>query len=232
MGMRAHKYVKKEVKPLLFTGIVISVLSALSVAFLTNLEFLSIGGYLILGATVSFIPISETANRQLHAKAPYNFILNILALFLLHRAMVVCGYANEADIKLTIDLENIIRVGPTKGIVASLQKCNEVKGSLSDWEMFVDDDSILVVVPWMPDSTVYVNPTAKISTFSTINTPTYDENLLTYWNMYPEKIPTVIAVEAWNGQISVDKNTWIMKWIDDNYTAYEDGEFWRFYRNE
>lgn len=233
IGIMGHRYLKKEEKILYYIGSTISVCSSVSVIFLTNLELLSFLGYLILGAMVSLIPINELAiSKEYQPKKVCNFIVTILVLFLFHRAMVVCGYANESGIKLTIDVENIIREGPTKGIVASLQKCNEVKGTLTDWQMNVNDDAVLVVVPWMLDSIVYVNPDASISTFSTIDTPTYDKSLLDYWEIYPEKVPTVIAVEGWNGEIAVDKNTWIMKWIEDNYTSYTDGCFWRFYRKE
>lgn len=233
LGIRGRKYLNPETRMLYRTGMVISLLSAVSVAFLTNLEFLSIMGYLILGALVSFVSLDRMAvYGRSQSNEGVGFIVAILALFIFHRAMIVCGYANEAGIKLTIDLENVIRAGPAKGIVTSLQKCNEVKGTLADWQRFVKEDSILVVVPWMSDPIVYVDQNTKVSTFSTINTPTYNESLLYYWDMYPEKIPTIIAVEGWNGEISVDKNTWIMKWIEDTYTVHEDGEFWRFYRKE
>lgn len=232
LGGRGCKYLNPETRMLYYTGMVISLLSTVSVAFLTNLEFLSIMGYLILGALVSFVSLGQMAVCNRRSNEGVGFIVAILALFIFHRAMIVCGYANEAGIKLTIDLENVIRAGPAKGIVTSLQKCNEVKGTLSDWQRFVNEDSILVVVPWMSDPIVYVDQNTKVSTFSTINTPTYNESLLYYWDMYPEKIPTIIAVEGWNGEISVDKNTWIMRWVEDTYTVHEDGEFWRFYRKE
>lgn len=233
IGAYGCRYLKPEFKMVYSTGMVISLLSTVSVAFLTNLEFLSLMGYLVLGALVSLISINEAAEcGQYRFQKGSRFIVTILVLFLCHRAMIVCGYANEAGIKLTMDLENIIRTGPAKGIAASLQKCNEVKGTISDWQMFVKEDAVLVVVPWMLDSIVYVDQNARVSTFSTINTPAYNESLLYYWNIYPEKTPTVIAVKEWNGEITVDENTWIMNWIEDNYPLYADGKYWRFYRKE
>ncbi|MGN0382866.1 MAG: hypothetical protein ACI4DS_01245 [Eubacterium sp.] len=236
IGAMNHKCLEGEGKILYYLGSTISVCSVIAVFFLTNLSFISLLGYLILGAMVSLIPINQFAvSKKIESentKKVSNIVVIILILFLFHRGMVVCGYANEEGIKLAIDVENIIRVGPTKGIVASLQKCNQVKGTLEDWQMYVNDDEVLVVVPWMLDSIVYLYPNTGISAFSTINTPTYDENLLKYWEIYPQKMPTVIAVECWNGEIPIDKNSWIMKWIDDNYTSHIDGSFWRFYRCE
>ena len=88
----------------------------------------------------------------------------------------------------------------------------------------------MVVVPWMLDSIVYVNEQTEAATFSTIDTPTYDENLIRYWEMYPEKVPTVIAVKAWNHEVEVAEDTWIMQWIHENYSQYTDGNYWKFYR--
>lgn len=233
-GMLNRKYIKENVKKLYYTGVAISVCTVTAVIFLTNLEFLSVWGYLILGAMVSIIPLYETfvGCGEVSAKKAGRLITYILCLLLFHRGVAVCGYANEDGIKLVTDVENIIRVGPTKGIVASLQKCNEVRYTMEDWKLNVNDDTVLVVVPWMLDSIVYAFPKTDVSTFSTIDTPTYDENLLKYWEMYPEKVPTVIAVEGWNGNVSVDENTWIMKWIEENYTSYVEGHFWRFYKKE
>lgn len=73
---------------------------------------------------------------------------------------------------------------------------------------------------------------SETAAFSTIDTPTYDESLLRYWEMYPDKKPTVIAVKAWNQEIGVDEDTWIMQWINENYHQYTDGQYWRFYRKK
>lgn len=233
MGIKNHKAITQNVKALYYTGLIISVLSAISVMFLTNLDFLSVLGYLILGAMVSFIAINigEKSRKESSCRI-CSFIILITVTFLCHRGIIVCGYANEDGINLVCDLENIVRVGPTKGIVASLQKCNEVRGTLTDWETYVKDEEVLVVVPWMLDSAIYVDLDAKISTYSTINTPTYDESLLEYWTKYPDKTPGIIAVEAWKGEISVRKNTWIMKWVEETYSTYDNGVFWRFYKKE
>lgn len=233
MGIWGSRYLDADRKYVYYIGLMISSCSMLSVMLLTNLEFLSTLGYLVLGATLSFLPIKEGMCKMvLRERIADKLLASILLLFLFHRAMVVCGYASESGIKLTVDVENIIRMGPAKGIVASLEKCNEVKGTLSDWEMYADGQSVLVVVPWMLDSMVYVDTDSRISAYSTIDTPTYNENLLAYWEAYPEKMPTVIAVEGWNGEITLDKNAWIFKWIEENYPIYGNGQYWRFYMKE
>lgn len=233
MGCVGVKYLDKNEAVLYYAGIMISVWSAVSVLFLTNLEFLSVVGYLILGGMVSLLPLNRYIGRkEERSHRVCHMIIYLMLLIIFHRGMVVCGYANEDGIKLTMDVENIIRQGPAKGVVCSLQKCNEVRYSREDWGKYVDEDTVLVVVPWLLDSMLYVHPDTEVATFSTIDTPTYDEGLLEYWARYPEKVPTVIAVESWNGEISIAESTWMMEWIEENYPIYEDGYFWRFYRKE
>lgn len=232
-GLFSHKYIGAHVNIIYVVGTMVAACSAIAVAMLTNLGLLDIISYLILAAMVSLIPIYEK-NKCVESriKNSGHIILCILLLILFHRGMFVSGFASQSGIKLTLNVENIIRVGPAKGIVASVQKCNEIKYGLEDWKNNIHDDTVLVVVPWLLDSLVYVNTEADIATFSTINTPTYDENLLHYWEMYPDKVPTVIAVQGWNGEMAVSEDTWIMQWVNENYSQYTNGYYWRFYRRE
>ena len=228
-GMKDYKYLEKELQKVYLLGVFMASGSFIAVCFLTNLELLSTISYLMMAGMVSLIPIYERM-KCTKIKGKQGLILCILLLVLFHRGMVICGYANEGGIKITPYVENYIRVGPAKGIVTSLQKCNEIKYGMEDWKTNIQDDKVLVVVPWMLDSIVYVNTEVEIATFSTIDTPTYDESLLRYWEMYPDKIPTVIAVKAWDNQIALGEDTWIMQWVNENYTQSTNGYYWRFYR--
>ncbi|MBR4083580.1 MAG: hypothetical protein IKK33_04760 [Lachnospiraceae bacterium] len=231
LGICCYKCMENTVRKIYVLGMIMGFGSFVAVCSLTNLELLSIISYLMPAAMVSLIPIYERLKcAETKSKIKDGLILCILLLVLFHRGMVVCGYANESGIKITPHVENFIRVGPAKGIVTSLQKCNEIKYSMEDWDANIQEDTVLVVVPWMLDSIVYVNEQTETATFSTIDTPTYDENLLRYWERYPDKVPTVIAVKAWNNEITISQDTWIMQWINENYTQYEDGHYWRFYR--
>lgn len=228
-GLKDYKYLEKGLKKVYLLGVVMACGSFIAVRCLTNLELLPTISFLMMAGMVSLIPIYE---RRKDDKININrgLILCILLMILFHRGIVICGYAREGGDELIHQMENIIRVGPAKGIAASLSKCNEIKYGMEDWKTNIQDDTVLVVVPWMLDAIVYVNTEAEVATYSTIDTPTYDESLLSYWEMYPDKIPTVIAVQAWDNQITVAEDTWIMQWVNENYTQYTEGYYWRFYR--
>lgn len=231
MGVRGVKLLPKSQQHIYYVGMTMSCCSVLAVICLTNLSFLSVLGYFILGTMVSVLPIHAKIQEKESRKKEVSFFwTSILMLFILQRLFVVCGYANETGAKLIYDLENYIRVGPAKGVIATLEKCNEVRGTKEDWDRLADNDTVLAVVPWMLDPLVYICETAEISAYSTINTVTYDEKLLEYWEMYPNKRPSAIAIKCWNGQMDVGSNTWILDWVNENYTEYEDGQYWRFYR--
>lgn len=233
LGACSYKSMESSVRRIYLLGMIMGSGSFVAVCLLTNLELLSAFSYFMPAAMVSFIPLYERwKDTAAKSRIRVNLIVCVLFLILFHRGMVVCGYANEAGIKITPYVENYVRVGPAKGIVASLQKCNEIRYGAEDWSANIQNDTVLVVDPWMLDSLVYVNAQAETAAFSTIDTPTYDESLLRYWEMYPDKKPTVIAVKAWNQEIGVDEDTWIMQWINENYHQYTDGQYWRFYRKK
>ena len=60
----------------------------------------------------------------------------------------------------------------------------------------------------------------------------YDERLLTYWEMYPEKMPNVIIVDCWYGQLMTDPQGWMMQYIENDfgYKEIHDGRYIRIYR--
>ncbi len=107
-----------------------------------------------------------------------------------------------------------------------MNKCN-----YTDWENQIrDDDSLLIVSSTAHDPILYLYKPVTVSHYSTICTPTYDETLLAYWNSFPEKTPTVIAVECWYDDMHVSDDSWIMEWCNSHYELAYKGTYWWFYR--
>lgn len=78
----------------------------------------------------------------------------------------------------------------------------------------------------------YLYEDITIRVDSTICTPTYNEKLLQYWEENPDKFPDVVVVVCWFGQLNVDKDSWIMQWIREEFgeNSYIDGTYQRYYR--
>ena len=68
---------------------------------------------------------------------------------------------------------------------------------------------------------------------SLVPTPGYNENLLNYWKMNPEKYPDVIVASCWYGKENplLTEDSWIMRWIEQEYMPQYviDGKYWRYY---
>jgi len=69
-----------------------------------------------------------------------------------------------------------------------------------------------------------------------MSTPTYNEELLYYWELNPEKYPDVVVVSSAFGELSweVLSNEWLLKWLEEEYPATQviDGNYWRYYLKE
>lgn len=205
-------------------GVSIAIMVMIAAMLLTNLGLITIISFLMLGGVVSFIPIW-------HQKGGKRLLICILVIVAVHRGLVVWGYANIGHCRLVTEVENVIRSGPTVGIVTDYMTYYETEKNIEDFQKFVnEDDKVLTVGSWLIDPAIFVSSPGEISNYSVIDTPFYNETIEKYFEMYPDKKPTVVAVDCWYGGLRVDKDSYIMQWIEANYSTYEDGNYYRFYR--
>lgn len=208
-------------------GVCISLFSFVAVLVLTNLSIYTAFGYLVLGAAFSFIPICK-----MMGKYGYRLILSTCLFVILIRGVFVINGYSSMNGRAVTDVENIIRDGPTMGIVAPLSTVNEVKEGIADWKAGVaDEDTVLAVGDWIFDSIVYLYSGAEIAHYSTIDTTTYSEKLEEYWMLYPSKRPSVIAYKSYNGERLPGTVDFIGGLIDREYELTYVGKQWMFYKN-
>lgn len=232
LGATQIKHLSHMERRMWIISMVMSICSAVAVLLLTNQEFLSVFAYMMLGATVSFIPVSKLEKQVGDSNPRISGILLWVCLFvMLHRFMAVYGYLN-VDGKYTItDIENIVRVGPTKGIVTTLEECNQARDGMEDWRRLAPGTKVFMVEESWYDPIVYLYQKSEISAYSTIDTPVYDESSERYWEKYPKKWPQVVAVKAWNGVEDRASTGWIQEFLDKYYITDESltGTYWQFY---
>jgi hypothetical protein len=71
-----------------------------------------------------------------------------------------------------------------------------------------------------PSQSAYMLGDNTISSPSTISTPFYDENLLTFWKEHPDKYPDVVIVESWFGDITLwgdPAYAYMKDWLETEY---------------
>lgn len=237
-GSAGVKYCSRQEKRMFIMGVLLTFGSFLAVFFFTNLDLLSIIGYLILGTMLSFLPLGKWLEKNM-LFAERTCRLMVLLLFC---AMVIFrrGYITRAMNGFVIPVtdfigsENrgMIRKGPAAGIITNYMGAYATKYEMDEFKIFLNPEDRLLVVSMQLNALLYMYQDVTISTPSTICTATYNEALLDYWEKYPDKKPNVIAVGLRSGELLIDEDSWIYQWIENEFRsgAYQDSTFWRFYR--
>lgn len=223
----SYKEMDEQEKTVWLTGNLFAVCSFISTWLLSDLGLITMVPYMVLGGVVS---LAALGHRK---KQIWTFLSAVCALVIMHRGLVVWGYANKGNIHMVQDVDTIIRSGPSMGVVCDYETRRQITYDAEDHSRFITpEDSFFLVGGWLIDPMEFLVANADISNYSTIDTPAYNEKLLDYLELYPEKKPTVVAVSCFYGQMQVKEDTWIMQWIHENYEAVGDGRYWRYYREK
>ncbi|MBO4615943.1 MAG: hypothetical protein J5717_01200 [Lachnospiraceae bacterium] len=224
-GLLGYRYLDGAEKKIYIIGMLTSILTFISVLLLTNLPFITAFGYFHIAAMVSIMSLSVKAGRT--ATEGDSNTLGYLCVATLVILLFSQGRAN------IIGVENYIRTGPRKWSVSTLADCNKNRISSDEWKAeLTDNDAVLIVKTNGIDPIYYMFSDAKAATNSTISTPTYGEGLQHYWELNPDRVPTVIAIPCWDGVEEGNPPKWISDMIADEYALDTQGTFWNFYRKK
>jgi len=222
-------------RKLYIIGLVISSSSFFATLILTNLSFAASINYLILGIMVSFIPISKYL--ELHpicikeTRLYSGFFIFLLLTIFFNGYITKTMNAQHTNL---FHVRGVVKQGPALGIFSEYMGPYIMNVTIPEWKENINPgDRVLVVSAGTLDPLIYLyQDDVEISMASTICTPTYDEKLLTYWELHPEKKPNVVAIECWFGDIRVPSDAWILEWLASEFIIdeYTDGTYWRFYR--
>lgn len=223
-----QKHCNLKEKQAYMIGTVLSGGSFIATLLLTDLDLMSALSYFALAVAVSFIPIY----RWLQANKSANLLIIFCGLVIMHRGLNVMTL--DAEFSSLLDMRGIVLSGPAAGIVNCYMGVYEIKCDMEDWEQYImPGDNLLMVAPQL-NSIAYMYENVTISAPSMIPIPTYGEMYLKYWEENPGKVPNVIAVSCWYGDLHIGEDSWIYQWIQDEFqpSTYVDGRYWRFYRLE
>lgn len=217
--------------------------------------------FLMVGALLSLLAVTYLTDLTLAASIPHAmpaaFFGAILLLIACGRAapqtrtnwaraalMIWCltaifgkGYSLRSGVGYDNILQSggILRKGPGAGTISTYMGAYIYNRDYEDWQTLLqDDDRVLIMVEQvMSLGTIqYLFKDVEISHFSIVNPTAYDERLLEYWELYPEKTPNVIIVDCWYGELMPEPDSWLMQYIaqDFGYTQVNDGSYIRVYR--
>ena len=223
---------KKEQDSFLF-GILSSLLTFGAVLYLSDLTFYyaiphaltgSLWGLALLVRRLQNLP--ENRSRA--------WILLLLMSFLCLSVFGKGFTLRGGRINDITGLRGIMKQGPALGILSDYMCAYIYNSNYADFKDNIPEGSKVLIVTNMVDSpgtTPYMFTDAKVCHFSIVDPTSYDERLLAYWKLYPEKIPDIMVVDCWYGQLQEDPDSWIMRYIENDfgYSRMVDGKYVRFY---
>lgn len=202
----------------------------LAILLLTNLTIFTSVKYLMPGVIMGMITILAYAKQK--APASYGKYARNLLLLWCFVAAFVKGWAYTDDDGLMKNITcvgNVISEGPGKGIFTEYMQGYMQESIYEEMQQYVQPGDNLLVID--SHTLCYLYQDVNVASSITICTPTFDENLLDYWERNPDKYPDVIAVRCWFGELKWETDGWLMNWIDEDYQADQviDGKYLRYY---
>lgn len=185
---------RKRDRTLFWLGYVPAGITLLAVLLLTNTSIGVSGVQLLPGMLCACIILLQEAPLPLRKGVKVLGTISclaLLALFMFAKGWLVCeteGYKADA-----LFVKQKALCGAARNIYCRYTDGYQYNALSELLEGRVTEKDSVLYVGF--HSLRYLLTDAKISTYSTISTPTFDERLLTYWERYPERYPTVIIVE-------------------------------------
>lgn len=230
IGFYYLKKLPREKKETAVLWLGANVVMYVAILLLTNLTLFTSIKYLMTGVIMCVaVLMAYTKEKQPEVFRKYTAPLLVIWCLV---AIFVKGWAytdNDGLMKNITCVGNILSAGPGKGIFTEymqgyMQECN-----YEEFRTYIEPGENLLALD--SNTLCYMYQDVNIASSTTICTPSFDENLLVYWERNPEKYPDVIAVQCWYGELKWDQDSWIMHWIENEFGATQviDGSYFRYY---
>lgn len=224
---------KGERKVIFLLGMVFGAFVFIDCMLLTNLPLITIMAYTSLPVMCSFIMINDAQKPEESEclfKKPTFVLLCILGAVAFQQVFIAGDQVG--NVSVIFNEETLITTGPEKGIGSVPGYVERVEKGRMEWEQNVTSkDSVLLgnTRPFM--LTAYMYGDFKISNYSTISTPSFNvERLEAYWELYPQRRPSVIAISCVRGDHDALSEN--LSKIMENYECTYKGTYWNFYRTK
>ncbi len=236
---------------LTYGGILFVILIA-GVYMLKNIKLSEdLKGMLILyggGSLASFITVLIACDQSIYSSAKYLTLglVVVLAVILesdgsskkpvVAAAVIMVIFVNIVQLnnprnKLFNILDSGARVpyGPEKGLVLERSYANKARIDSDELpELLNGADRVMIT----GDAVSYLYTDARIGHGTTIMTEDYGIRFKSYWEMYPEKMPDIIAIECYDGDLNSDvQNSWLYEFVRGEFGAKEvkDASYYRLF---
>lgn len=235
IGTHYRKKLSPDKYFLYICGTVLSLLQFFATLALTNLVLIASIPYLLMAAVMAFLPITEALQVFNITEIQRNFKTALLLcgiIFMAFRNAYIIRplYGHVESI---FQIGGIVKQGPALGIISEYMGPYMQNETIKEWDQYIKPGESIYLIGGSLDTLGYLYSDTIISAPSLVPTPGYNESILKYWELHPEKYPDVIIAYCWYGNLhsQLTEDSWIMKWIETKYspTHYIDGKYWRYY---
>ena len=212
-------------------GALIGFLSLVCIMLLTNLNLLSSIPHATLGS------ICMLALFVYIGKEYPSYIYIILTAFCLTVTFgkgytLRGGFGNYNNV---LQSEGILKYGPAAGTISTYMGAYIYNDEYKLWQEAIPEGSSVLIATnnvQSANTVQYTFKKANVCHYSVIDPAAYDENLLTYWERYPQKAPDIIVVDCWYGNLLLPEDGWMMQYIknDFGYSEVIEGNYVRIYK--
>lgn len=237
VGFIKRSLLSEEEKRFYDIAVWISLMSLIATLILSDHAFLQAVTYALILICASVLPIyrwyQQVASQQILKKTFLAGVHVFLCLIIFRSLFLHIPIYGRGQICSVLSDLALIRSGPAFGIITDEEGAARQRDSYAEWKEYIKAGDTIWLLGEPVDTLGYFYENVKIGAPTVMSTPTYNENLLYYWKLNPEKYPNVIALSSGFGELSWDllKNEWLMQWIEEEYCADEivDGNYWRYY---
>ncbi len=235
LGVLSLRNCSRERRLLIGMGIAISSGGILATLLLTNLGLNHAIKYGVLALVLAIASVGQRVKEHCLCGCGKWIVYGVLFALVFRNAFLFYPIEMLHYNTNILEVRNVVRSGPAVGIFSDYMGPYIINKDMQEWkEMVRPGDNVIIVGGYSASTIAYLYEDVNICVDSTICTPTYNEKLLRYWELNPDKVPDVAVVDCWYGQLRVDENSWIMQWIYKEFgkDSYQDGTFIRCYRKE
>ncbi len=237
LGFLKRKLLSGDEKRFYYMALWIGAMNLLATLILSDNVFLQGVTYALVAICASLLPLYRWM-QEVAAKTNWEkYMLCGMHLFLL-LIIFRCIYIHipisgrSQIMSLSSDL-GLIRSGPAIGIITNEEGAARQRDSMKEWDQYIQEGDIIWILDDPVDTMGYLYKDVEVGAPSVMSTPTYSDALSYYWELNPDKYPTVVILSSGYGELSWQllKNEWLMNWLEEEFQADTviDGNFWRYY---
>lgn len=239
LGFRGINFLKGDERRLYICGNVIGLLSFAATLILTDLPVRDSVVYGLLAIVLALIPLGKQVGGMAGESVKrglYGCALCFAALLALRCVYIRTPLSGRGQICSILSDMSIVRAGPATGLISDEEGVCIQRDSYPEWQQLIRKGDKVWMVGGVLDTLGYLYEDVEVAAPSTMSDPTYNDAVLEYWRLNPDKYPDVVIAEGHMGdlvhELVIDQ--WLTSWLEEEYQPeyVVSGTYWIYYFRE